>query len=191
MRVAKQTAQRAVEEAKGARDLSSEQIRASETEEKRIAKQLSDEQRLREKQKAKIKADAAGVRSPEDILAQSEKRSGEAEKRLSRQETELRSKVSANEKVADRYRQFETEIGVAGPKQVVGQTRKFIQSLRDNKLIDDHSYGIALKEIDRAERLFTDSIQLRKRLIYIGVATAGVVGAGEAAKHIGTVVGFP
>jgi hypothetical protein len=179
---ARETAGRAVQEAKAEKQVSVADLRKAQEAETAAGRDLSDAQRLREKQKGRIEQSEKAIEDPAKRIAESDKRAGEATRRLGQQRSDATSELSKRQGVADRYRQFETQITTARPTEVVRETRAFVKRLRDDKLIDDKEYGEALKKVQQVEDAQQSVADTRKALLKI----AAVLGAGgigyEAAK---------
>lgn len=176
IRVAKETAQKAVEEAKGAAKETMAQARVAERQEQQVRQQLAAAQKVREKAKGRVEAAQKGKPTAEDLMAQSGKRAEAGSKRLeSRQGEAVKTKEKA-EGAADTYRQFETEIKTAVDKAVPTKTRAFITKLRRDGKIDDEAYGQLLEKVNAVEEANLKSKEMRKRLLvvgFIGGASAG------------------
>ena len=189
IRVAKQTAARSVEEAKGESKMSAAQVKESAQKERDIADKLGQERKLRDKEKSRIGDSAKSVTPPEDLMAASQKRAAEAGRRLESQKGDASSQLARKESGSDRYRQFETQINVARPQEVAGQTRAFVKKLRDDKLIDDKKYGELLREVQSVEDKYKDTTELRAKLKRIGWTAAGLLGAGVGARQVSGMLG--
>lgn len=175
IRVAKETAQKAVETAKGVAKETMAQAKVAEREERQVADRLKRAQSLRDA--AKKRAEPKGKPTTEDLKAQSAKRAGEGSKRLESRAGEASKSAEKAAGSADTYRRFETELKSAPDKAVPGKTREFIGKLRRDGKIDDETYGELLKKINAIDEAHEKSEVTRKRLrtlAYIGIASAGL-----------------
>ena len=190
IKAAKQTAQRAVDSAKQARDLSKEELKKSIEEENKIGQQIKDQASLREKEKARMAAAQKSLTTPQEIMSQSEKRAAQAERRLGQQERQTRGALGDAEKVADRYKQFQSEIEVARPREVPVAARKLVDQLLADKVIDASKHASIVKQIQVAEDTAKDAADLRKRVLFAIGGVAALGGVGGAVSHIKNAVGM-
>lgn len=165
IRVARETAQKAVTEAKDARAGSLAEQRAAEKAERAAAEQLQTAERLRQKQQARIeRADKAAESEGTERRVISTRRVEDARQRLARKQAEAQTEGAKRKKVADTYRQFETEIKVARPEQVPTQARGLIKRLRDDGRLTDTQYQDLLTKVQHAEDKITNRAERIKRI---------------------------
>ena len=176
VRAAKETAQRAVDEAKGTAKETMASARAAEKEETYLRQQVAKAAKVREAAKGRLETAQKAKPTAEEIKAQSTARAQEGAKRLEQRKGEVEKKQEKHEKSADTYRKFETELNAAVDKAVPRVTRQLVQRLRTEQRIDDKTYGDLLKQIDDAEAKVKDAAHLRTRMKRIALVAASSVG---------------
>lgn len=189
IRAARGAAAKAVQEAKGARTGSVEQLRAAEAKEKAAADELAKVERLRQKQQQRI-ADAEKREGRTDYRVLSQRRVEAAKSRLEGQQKTATAEATKRKAIADRYKQFETEIKVARPEEVPAQVRGLVKKLRDDGKMTDSQYEAALKRIQEAEQKIKNRAALVSRLKRIAkYATLGALGYEVGREGVGLVTG--
>lgn len=190
IKTAKGTAQRAVDEAKQARDLSKEDVKKSIEEENKIGQQIKDQASLREKEKVRMAAAQKALTTKDQIVEQSSRRAAQAEKRLGLEERTTRSSMGEAQGASDKYGEFQSELEVARPREIPATARRLVDKLLSDKVIDAAKHANLVKQIQAAEDTAKDAADLRKRVLYIvgGISALGV--GGSAVSHIRNAVGM-
>lgn len=185
MRVARETAQRAVGDAKASRDLSLAEVRKAEASESKVREDMGYQSRLRDKEKKRIEQAQKGTQDPASLAAESEKRAHAATQRLSQEGTKATRSIKTHEDLMHSYRQFETEISVSPPKSVPTQTRAFAKRLLEDRIIDNKKYADMLRQIQSVENTVQDAHALRIKMAKIVGGTAAAVGVPYLTRKIG------
>lgn len=185
IKTARETAQAAVEEAKGSK-LALESRQAEAAAAKKRANSFVGKVLDRKTGLAQGKGEPANpdrhVLSQRIIEPKDRELSGrakQAQSRLVRTETDIKGQAEAKRAMADDFRKFRTEITRARPKEVPANTRAFVSQLRDKNMISDVEYDRYLKQIQGVEDKFKATAEARKRLIKIGATAAGLAGLAE------------
>jgi len=183
IRTARETAQRAVEEAKGARKPLSDRIRLAEQAERTAKENRVYQESLREKQKKRIAETVGGIETPEQIAERASAKAKEAGTRLGQEKTAAEREIAGPQKLADKYKQARTEIESASAREVPQKARATIANMRRDGLIDDTQYTELLTQIQRVENVYGESDKSKQMIIkilgYAGLGGLGLMGAKE------------
>ncbi len=177
IRVAKETASKAVADAKAARTMSLDEVRAAEKAERVAAEQMRRQASLRDKQSSRIEISRRTSETPDDIRKASDLRARDAEKRLGREESEARAGQESALGQSEAYQKFESDIQVARPKEVPNAARAFVRRELENGIITHNQYKQALRDIQKVEDSYSDIKQARAQILKI----AKTIGVGTAA----------
>lgn len=187
---AKATAQRAVDDAKQARDVSKEDLKKSIEQENKIGQQIKDQASLREKEKIRMAAAQKSLTTKDELVEKSAQRAGQAEKRLGTEERNTRSSLGDAQKMVDRYREFQSELQVARPREVPAAARNLVDRLLSDKVIDATKHASIVKQIQAAEDTAKDAADLRRRVLIAVGGVAALGGVGGAVSHLRNAVGM-
>ena len=172
IRVARETAQRAVGDAKEAKTLAVKRSQIASEGEGQAKAALSQAERLRNLARQRAE--------PERVPDQSEttiaRRGDQAVSRLSTQAGQLQRSAQTASALADDFRKFRTELTVATPKEIPARSKAFFSNLRDKGLITDAQYADYLKQVQNVQESFTNAASARKRILYIGAAALAATG---------------
>lgn len=178
IRVARETAAKAVAEAKGVAKKSAADVRAAEAHEREVAGRVSAAKSLQAK--ARARAEAAQPATP--TVGPAQQRAAAAEKRLGREHGAIERERKEAADLAHEFRQYGTDIRTARPKEVPARARAFYDRLRDKGMISEAEHERVRLEIQAAEDAFTDVHELRRRLLRIGLGVSLIAG-GSALGH--------
>lgn len=182
IRSAREAATRAVQEAKGARSVAARRQDIAEDTRRAAGSDLQGAERLREKMKGRIaEGEQAAEREGAERAGLTTRRAGEASKRLGATEQTARGEQQKALKAADHYRQTQTQIRTADPKEVPRVARSFVDGMRKDGHINDRQYEEAIRQIQAVERTMGESTAAKKKIgKIIGWIAAGAVGAETA-----------
>jgi hypothetical protein len=181
IRVARETAAKAVQEAKGAKQGSMAELRAAEKAETAAGQEVSKAERLREKQKARIEAaEKEAGREGEQRQVLSQKRAKESAVKLEQRRSQAEGEALKRKAAADRYGQFETEFKALkeAPDKVPALARSFVKRLADDGKLTPAQYEDMLLKVQKVEQTVAnraERVKKIKRLVYYGVLM-GVAG---------------
>lgn len=182
LRVSRETAARAVQEAKGARTMTAQQLREAEKAQGAVGDELKRAESLRDKAKARLDQLGRGQATADDLRARSTQRAGEAQKRLGQTAEQAKAARDASLKRADQYRTYLGQLRTARPAEIPTQTRGLVNALRKDGHLNAQQYEKLLAEIKRVEDVVKDTEQARQSMRRI--ATHAMVAAGGGAAGV-------
>ncbi|MDE2097083.1 MAG: hypothetical protein KGL39_07540 [Patescibacteria group bacterium] len=187
MKSARESAARAVEDAKSERKMSASELRSAQEKETAAKQRVALAENLRRAEFSRI-SELNAAKAKEDAIRakEIEQRAGAASRRLQSERNEAVSSLSSHRNLMDRYQQLDTEITAASPEDAVSRTEALVKRLRDDKIIDDQVYGEALRKIAEVKVKFKDVARTRrilKGVLYgLMLATVGEVAWGS--RHV-------
>ena len=123
----------------------------------------------------------------------SEKRAASAATRLSGEAKTAEAAIKPQEKIAEKFRIYQSQLSTLTPKDSVSKAKELIDGLRHDKLIDDTHYRDLLTKVERIKNEYGDSAKaaqnvqllLRKELIYGGLSSIGIGGGLGVGAYYG------
>jgi hypothetical protein len=121
------------------------------------------------------------------------RKASSAATRLSGEAKTAEAAIKPQEKIAEKFRIYQSQLNALTPKDSVSKAKELIDGLRKDKLIDNAHYVDLLNKVERIKTEYGDSAKaaqnvqllLRKELIYGGLSSIGIGGGLGVGAYYG------
>lgn len=181
MRVARETAQSAVDAAKGDVAAAKREAAQAAATQKEAGAGVTSAERLRAAAVKREEAARAAVRQPNSAAAV--KRGEQATQSAAKRQSAATKQIETQHAVADRMRKFTTEIESLPTKEVASKAKAFFEGLRSDGILNDAQYAKYLKQVESARKSYGDSAAFRRHIVR-AAGLAALLGAGWEARRV-------